>query len=445
MSCPNLGWLYWIDYFRGVDYAHLKSDTNATLIKEKTDTLLRQSVWTLQRQEYPMPGNAHFQATTRYPGLLIGTGYRHELPDIQNQPILGFHFDYTTGLPVIPGSSIKGILRSAFEHPAFVAALLNESVENENETWSEDEIEKLAVAMFGSPAKSDDTVRGSDIFFDAVIVNAVGNILDDDYITPHGDGVTDEPTPLRFVKVSSGVTFRFDFELNDTKIGDKTLTKEKKRELFIKILKHLGLGAKTNVGYGHLEHFVIVKTDEEKAEEKEQAVRQAFDEVKNDIRRLERFISEYAGHPLVEKATQRLTELKQQEAAEHIKGAYQNLDKTNPKHIESFIAKYEADPNAKEYVEKARTLIAADNEKPADIDFLSQVSTLDKLKSIENLVKNIIATRPLDEDEKNALENAISKAKDLPKKRKKFPFSTFGNDKALGKERANRLADELGL
>jgi len=54
------------------------------------------------------------ELTTVYPGLLIGSGYPHE-SSVIGELKLGFHFDYTTGLPVIPGSSIKGVLRDAFE------------------------------------------------------------------------------------------------------------------------------------------------------------------------------------------------------------------------------------------------------------------------------------------------------------------------------------------
>jgi len=70
-----------------------------------------------------------FELTTIYPGLLIGAGYSHpalkeikksdrdEVGDFQ----LGFFFDHTTGLPVIPGSSVKGVLKSVF--PKKVSAI----------------------------------------------------------------------------------------------------------------------------------------------------------------------------------------------------------------------------------------------------------------------------------------------------------------------------------
>ena len=51
---------------------------------------------------------------------------------------------------------------------------------------------------------------------------------------------------LGFVKVLPNVTFRFDFELKDSDL----LKKEGKLLLFARILSDIGIGAKTNVGYG---------------------------------------------------------------------------------------------------------------------------------------------------------------------------------------------------
>lgn len=48
------------------------------------------------------------------PGLLIGSGLAHGLPGSEEDVKTGLQFDYTSGLPVIPGSSVKGVIRSAF-------------------------------------------------------------------------------------------------------------------------------------------------------------------------------------------------------------------------------------------------------------------------------------------------------------------------------------------
>jgi CRISPR-associated protein Cmr6 len=74
-----------------------------------------------------------------------------------------------------------------------------------------------------------------------------GKFLDSDFITPHKDEFKD-PIPLQFLKVLPGVTFCFQFILRDGK-----LEKGKKLDLFKRILLDLGIGAKTNVGYGKFE------------------------------------------------------------------------------------------------------------------------------------------------------------------------------------------------
>ena len=50
---------------------------------------------------------------TLYPGMLMGLGNIHEIK-MEGAIKCGFNFDYTTGTPFIPGSSLKGMLRSYF-------------------------------------------------------------------------------------------------------------------------------------------------------------------------------------------------------------------------------------------------------------------------------------------------------------------------------------------
>ena len=236
----NIGWLFNKDYFKGIDYANLDNNKNEDIIKKKIQNIINTKA---QLQEKESLGNIHFKATTTYPGLLLGSGNAHELPSLEGQAILGFHFDYTTGLPSIAGSSIKGVLRSAFKHPEYIVSLIGDET-----LVSLENVEKL----------EDEIFNNGDTFFDAEIISYGTNILGDDYLTPHknskkkkdsdGNLVADElcnPTPLRFIKVMPNVTFRFDFNLSDG-----IISKEQKAILFADILDDLGVGAKTNVGYG---------------------------------------------------------------------------------------------------------------------------------------------------------------------------------------------------
>jgi CRISPR-associated protein Cmr6 len=245
MSSANIGWLFYKDYFKGLDYIELldkKEEKNSKYMEKKVEQIVNTKY---MYTEEDILGSTRFQGTTSYPGLLLGSGNAHEVPNVKNQAILGFHFDYTSGLPVIAGSSIKGVLRSAFKHPEYIQALLEDDSIN---------IEDLEKEIFDN----------ADVFFDAHIIkaDAYERILGDDYLTPHSDPLKD-PIPLRFIKVLPDVTFLFQFELSDG-----TLSKSQKESLFRKILSDLGLGAKTNVGYGKFADFKsIAKTEEEIAEE----------------------------------------------------------------------------------------------------------------------------------------------------------------------------------
>ena len=173
---------------------------------------------------------------TTYPGLLVGSGYAHSASPTDAELKLGFSFDYVSGQPYVPGSSVKGVLRSQFrEHPELICALTD---------WDRETVKMIEQDIF----------ENNDIFFDAVLFagNERGEILGSDYITPH-KRATKDPTPIRFLKVLPDVTFEFSFRLSDSVLENgMTVTASKKRWLFSQLLELVGVGAKTNVGYGHL-------------------------------------------------------------------------------------------------------------------------------------------------------------------------------------------------
>lgn len=185
-----------------------------------------------------------FLLKTAYPGLLIGTGNPHGSGKSDNDINVGFSFDYVTGQPFLPGSSVKGALRSHFrEHPEAVAEILEMD---------------LAIVK----ALEEEIFDGNDIFFDAVVFDGdkTGRLMDKDYITPHSTP-TKNPKPIFIIKVLPDVRFEFRFILKDGMI-----TADEKRDLFKKLLRLFGIGAKTNVGYGILEECdnVIVGTKQNK-------------------------------------------------------------------------------------------------------------------------------------------------------------------------------------
>jgi CRISPR-associated protein Cmr6 len=94
-----------------------------------------------------------------------------------------------------------------------------------------------------------------DVFFDAVITSPEKGFLANDSITPHTQGPYKDPVPITMLKIAPGCKLEFRFLLHDTDIQDKNgeiFTADRKRDIFKEILTTVGVGAKTNVGYGQL-------------------------------------------------------------------------------------------------------------------------------------------------------------------------------------------------
>ena len=252
----NLGWVFYREYFRETPPV---SQGFYDEINGK-----------LKRADLPenIPEAPHESLSlclkTIYPGLLIGSGYTHEV-GTEGEFKLGFYFDHTTGLPCIPGSSLKGVLRSAFEHIEFIQALLKEPLDkSEGIELKEEEIKELELCIFGPKQESSEApsipMSERDIFYDAFpIACKDGDFLGADFITPHINrkdphlSPFSNPIPLQFLKIMPGVTIRFDFSLKNTTLAnDREINTEAKCRLFKDILLYLGVGAKTNVGYGQL-------------------------------------------------------------------------------------------------------------------------------------------------------------------------------------------------
>jgi len=282
---PNVGWKFYFDYYRKMDYDYLiEGRLNDKALKEvktaNAEKLQSQNedFWSLDFNTYPKPklvtdSKNRFELTTTYPGLLVGSGYQHELSS-EEALKLGFYFDHTTGLPALPGSGIKGTLRSAFKvenSSEFIQSLLEGIVGTA--PMNKTQIKALEEEIFEGKDTSKSTDENTsylfssqrDVFYDAVMAaskhpfansNKKGRFLGGDYITPHiyrknpKMSAFKNPVPLQFLKVLPEVTFCFQFDLKDSKQFE-AITAEVKLQLFEKILTFLGTGAKTNVGYGN--------------------------------------------------------------------------------------------------------------------------------------------------------------------------------------------------
>ena len=265
----NISKTYYKDYFtEDIEFSvtksknELKITANKNKIVEKNNMLIssaNQAYLNEAKSIYSsncLPINQSFCLEVRYPGLITGIGLNHEAK-IEGELKLGIHLDYTTGLPVIYGSSVKGVLRAAFQEDNLLETLiilvpiLRDKLETIRAKIQNKSLKDYTFDIFGNDDDRDcRSVYKRDIFYDAIIekTNRNGHMLATDSITPHGNDPLKEPTPLTFIRIASGCLIKFRFKLLDT----ETLTANDKAVLFKAILMAFGIGAKTNIGYGRL-------------------------------------------------------------------------------------------------------------------------------------------------------------------------------------------------
>jgi CRISPR-associated protein Cmr6 len=158
--------------------------------------------------------------------FVTGLGRRHPVDN-------GFAWHPTLGVPYLPGSSVKGLVRSWVEHDA------------EPHTAQAD-VERL----FGKRRAPHDA--GSVVFLDAVPIAPVH--LEVDVMTPHYTGWTPdkppgdwrEPVPVPFLVVAPRTAFLFSVMPRGIEQGSLADVGRWLREALV----HAGAGAKTAVGYG---------------------------------------------------------------------------------------------------------------------------------------------------------------------------------------------------
>lgn len=241
----NIGRLFYKDYYNEVDFHSLLFGNYDKEKALKIDNVIKNSP--LVQIEKPVGDINPIIATIQYPGLVTGVGLSH---DAKVGYKLGMHFDYTWGMPIVYGSSVKGVLRTYFEdffpknkdNKDDVKPLLELIFEGKNPEYDEKKDTPRYIPIYER-----------DVFFDAVIVDSYkGHFLVDDSITPHTEGPLKNPTPIKMLKIAPGCKMEFRFKLNNHKIKDREYTSDFILEIFKKILGTVGVGAKTNVGYGQL-------------------------------------------------------------------------------------------------------------------------------------------------------------------------------------------------
>jgi CRISPR-associated protein Cmr6 len=209
----------------------------------------------------------------------FSTGLGNEHP-LEN----GFAFLSPYGMPYLPGSGVKGVVRRA-------ATELASGDWGDTRGWSPENI----TALFGLEAVEGETEhrRGALSFWD-VIPQIKGDALQAEIMTPHqshyyqqkNDGKTGgstsphdsgQPTPITFLTVPPGSSFTF-YVLCDPMLLGRTspelVREDRWKELLMAAFEHAfawcGFGAKTSVGYG------VMAEDQQKkiARQKHEAAKQ---------------------------------------------------------------------------------------------------------------------------------------------------------------------------
>lgn len=209
-----------------------------------------------------------------------GLGNEHPLEN-------GFAFLNPYGLPYLPGSGVKGVLRQA-------ARELVSDQWGEANGWTEDAITNL----FGMESDDGDKehLRGALMFWD-VLPQLAGDSLQVEVMTPHqshyyqqrsdaksGDSSnphdSGQPNPINFLTVPSGSRFTFHVQCDLSllaglapELAEGGRWQALLRVAFEHAFSWLGFGAKTAVGYGAME----VDREAVKRRTHEQAARQARD------------------------------------------------------------------------------------------------------------------------------------------------------------------------
>lgn len=181
----------------------------------------------------------------------FATGLGNEHP-LEN----GFAFLNPYGLPYLPGSGVKGVLRAA-------ARELANGTFGGTDGWTFKAIE----ALFGREGEDGDTEhqRGALSFWD-VIPQIEGDSLKVEVMTPHqshyyqkGESPHESgsPNPINFLTVPPGSGFTFHVQCNRpflARIAPGLAENDRLKQLLEAAFEHafdwLGFGAKTAVGYG---------------------------------------------------------------------------------------------------------------------------------------------------------------------------------------------------
>ena len=213
-----------------------------------------------------------------------GLGNEHPLEN-------GFAFLNPYGLPYLPGSSVKGVVRRAAEELAGIAPGVTWEAESEDDAWTAQAINTL----FGPTLSDTGSRRGALSFWD-VMPEINGEKLAIEVMTPHyshyyqqdsskGEGSisphdSGQPIPINFLTVPPGSNFTFHVVCDRKRLTADLVENDRWQALLQSAFEHAftwcGFGAKTAVGYGAMKinQTAIDKLAEQKKQQRAEEQRQ---------------------------------------------------------------------------------------------------------------------------------------------------------------------------
>ena len=216
----------------------LKEAFNSNSTKLRQDLMMKQNLQSsfIKAQQAAGLCTFEFYAKTVSP-FISGLGAGHPTET-------GMILDRNLGVPYIPASSIKGVVRLA--HAINIAQGRTEVPDSELEKY------------FGTAdTKQEKQYRGQLVFLDAYPVNSVTLKLDimnphygQYYRGEHSQPVeTENPIPIKFLSVEQGTEFCFRVVYVPLNIGD-VCDEVEIRAMFTTAFECVGFGGKTAIGYG---------------------------------------------------------------------------------------------------------------------------------------------------------------------------------------------------
>ena len=231
-----------------------------------------------------------------------GLGIEHPLEN-------GFSFISPYGLPYLPGSGVKGVVRRAAEELA-----MGGWNDIHDCSWQSDSSESGDLSpidiLFGI---EDPTARRGVLSFWDVIPQISKGPLPFEIMSPHQSKYYQgkdsphecaDPTPIFFLTVPPGSRFVFHAVCNQERLkalAPKLATDRKWQELLIATFQYafewLGFGAKTSVGYGMLMEDPHIVSEKKRKLEKAEAETKKLKELEEENARIRDEEARYAALP----------------------------------------------------------------------------------------------------------------------------------------------------